>query len=102
MFSIVTTEANGLMAKVHNVKKRMPTILDKDLAYEWIFGQLDEKRITEIGLSQYPSEEIEAYPVDKDYRNALDPTAPFYYPDLPGLDESDGLEKEETVQTSLF
>ena len=102
MFSIVTTEANELMARVHNVKKRMPTILDEDLAYEWMFGQLDEKRISEIGLSQYPSNEMEAYPIDKNYRNALDPTAPFHYPDLPGLDESDGLEEEATMQTTLF
>ena len=30
-FSIVTTEANDLMAEIHNSGKRMPVILDYDL-----------------------------------------------------------------------
>ncbi len=47
-FAIVTTKAKKLMEQVHNSKKRMPTILNEDLAYEWMFGKLDEKRITEI------------------------------------------------------
>jgi len=41
-FAIVTTAANRLMEQVHNSKKRMLTILNEDLAYEWIFGKLDE------------------------------------------------------------
>jgi putative SOS response-associated peptidase YedK len=36
--SIITTEANPLMAKIHNTKKRMPVILEKDLEHEWISG----------------------------------------------------------------
>ena len=31
------------MQQVHNTKKRMPTILNDDLAYEWIFGDLTEE-----------------------------------------------------------
>ena len=51
-FSIVTTKANHLIEQVHNTKKRMPTILNEDLAYEWMFGKLDEKRIAEIATFQ--------------------------------------------------
>ena len=36
--SIITTEANPLMAKIHNTKKRMPVILEKDLENGWISG----------------------------------------------------------------
>ena len=35
-FSIVTTPANQLMAMIHNVKKRMPLILDYEAADKWI------------------------------------------------------------------
>lgn len=35
-YSILTTQANELMAKIHNSKKRMPLILPFHLAREWI------------------------------------------------------------------
>ena len=38
-FSIITTEANPMMEKIHNTKKRMPVILKKDLETEWITGE---------------------------------------------------------------
>jgi len=78
-FSIVTTRANSLMEQVHNSKKRMPTILNEDLGYEWMFGQLDEKRITEIATTQYPSALMNAYPIAKDFLTALNPQEPFEY-----------------------
>lgn len=101
MFSIVTTEANELMAKVHNMKKRMPTILNEDLAYEWFFGKLGHERITEIGLTQYPSEKMTAYTVQRDFRNPLDPIAPFEYLDCPPLNDDDN-ETQIIFQNSLF
>lgn len=66
--AIITTTAveHDLMSQVHNTKKRMPTILNDDLAYEWLFGKLDEKRILEIAKTQYPSKEMHAYPIAKD------------------------------------
>lgn len=39
-FTIITTDANDLMAEIHNTKKRMPVILDRD----------DEKKWMDIGL----------------------------------------------------
>jgi len=85
-FAIVTTEANALMAQVHNSKRRMPTILDEELAYEWMFGNLTEERITEIAKSQFPAEKMEACTVAKDFRESLEPTNGFYYEDLPALE----------------
>jgi putative SOS response-associated peptidase YedK len=35
-FSIVTTDANNLMAEIHNSGKRMPAILDKQAELQWI------------------------------------------------------------------
>jgi putative SOS response-associated peptidase YedK len=67
-FAIVTTKANSLMEQIHNSKKRMPTILNEELAWEWLFGDLDEKRISEIAQSQIPPNEMEAFTITKDFR----------------------------------
>jgi putative SOS response-associated peptidase YedK len=85
-FAIVTTKANELMEQVHNKKKRMPTILNEDLAYEWLFGDLNEQRIQEIASTQFPSKYMTAYTIQKDFKNAADPLAAFEYEDLPPLD----------------
>ncbi len=40
-FSIVTTEANELMSKIHNTKKRMPLILNKNDEAPWLEAGFD-------------------------------------------------------------
>ena len=85
-FAIVTTAANKLMEQVHNSKKRMPTILNDDLAWEWIFGKSDEIRILEIGKNQFPAKGMQACTIAKDFRETLEPTKPFSYQDLPALE----------------
>lgn len=87
-FAIVTTKANKLMEQVHNSKKRMPTILNEDLAYEWMFGNLDENRILEIAATQFPAEEMEACTIAKDFREALEPAKKFQYEDVSALELS--------------
>lgn len=86
--AIVTTAApeGHLMAKVHNSKKRMPTILNEDLGYAWMFDQLTDKRLTEIALTQYPSEEFTACTIAKDFKSQLEPTKPFVWKDLPMIE----------------
>jgi putative SOS response-associated peptidase YedK len=74
------------MEQVHNSKKRMPTILNDDLAYEWMFGDPDEKRILEIAATQYPAEEMQACTIAKDFRDALEPARPFEFEDVPDLE----------------
>jgi putative SOS response-associated peptidase YedK len=74
------------MELVHNAKKRMPTILNEDLAYEWMFGKLDEIRITEIAATQYPAEEMKAISISKDFITALEHQQPFECADLPALE----------------
>ena len=85
-FAIVTTAANPLMEQVHNTKKRMPTILNEDLAWEWLFGDLSEERTTEIGQTQFPAEQMQLCTIAKDFREALEPTSPFSYEDVPILE----------------
>ena len=85
-FSIVTTVANSLMKQVHNSKMRQPTILTDDLAWDWLFGDLSEERIKEIGQYQFPATGMEVYTLPKDFKDALDPTAPCEYPELEPLE----------------
>lgn len=84
-FAIVTTEANDLMQQVHNSKRRMPTILPESLAYEWLFGELDEKRIKELATYQFDSDEMFAWPVAKNFLKAEEPELEFEYEDLPPI-----------------
>ena len=100
--SIVTTEANLVMSQIHNSKKRMPTMLNDDLAWQWMFGKLDEKRISEIARWQIPWQNLDFYTLAKDFLNSHDPLKEFVYPELPALDIP-GLENQQPQgQMELF
>jgi putative SOS response-associated peptidase YedK len=84
-FAIVTTAANHLMAQVHNKKKRMPLILSDDQARRWLDPTLQEKDIQAMARIQFPEQQMQAYPIIKDFRTAPDPIEPAVYPGLPEL-----------------
>jgi putative SOS response-associated peptidase YedK len=84
-FSIVTTAANALMQKIHNSKKRMPTILSKELAEEWIAEGLSKERISQIAATQHPAEMMEAYTVPKDFQEISNPKEKHVYEDWDGV-----------------
>ena len=85
-FAIVTTEANELMQQVHNTKKRMPTILSEELAWEWIMNDLPEERIKEIAAYQLPSEAMYAFPIAKEFKIMVEPCIEYHYEELPALE----------------
>ena len=61
-FSVVTTEASPMMARVHNTKKRMPVILHRQDERRWLdrgFSGEDVKAL----LRPYDDGELEAYEV---------------------------------------
>jgi putative SOS response-associated peptidase YedK len=93
-FAIVTTAANDLMQKVHNKKKRMPTILNESLAEEWLTETISEQRIKAIASYSYPSEKLNAYPIRKDFKMSAFPQEKCNYPELPSLDASEGFSNE--------
>jgi putative SOS response-associated peptidase YedK len=86
--AITTTKANKLMEQVHNSKMRMPTILNDELAWEWMMTDLSDERITEIASTQFPTELMTACTITKEFQALLDPTEPFEYADLPALELS--------------
>lgn len=83
--SICTTSApeGHIMAKIHNSKMRMPTILNEDLAWEWLLGDLSEAHITQIGGMQFPSELMEAWTVAKDFKERGKPEKKVVWEELP-------------------
>jgi putative SOS response-associated peptidase YedK len=88
-FSIITTEANPLLAQIHNTKRRMPVILPGENEKKWLDNTLD---IKDIGAMLQPYEgEMEAYPVDRSIsRLGLNTSNPSVlekkqYPDLPPI-----------------
>jgi putative SOS response-associated peptidase YedK len=60
--SIVTMPANALMVEIHNVKHRMPAILDKEDRDAWLNAAPEEALKL---LRQYPDTHMVATPVSK-------------------------------------
>jgi putative SOS response-associated peptidase YedK len=79
------TAANHVMNQIHNTKKRMPTILTEDLAWEWLMEKPTEERLSQIARTQIPSSYLEFCTIDPDYRTRLEAT-PRNYPELSAID----------------
>ncbi len=60
--SIITTEANDLMGEIHH---RMPVILHPENYGAWLDRGFDEKEALIDLLRAYPSDEMEAYAVNR-------------------------------------
>lgn len=92
-FSIVTTEGNSLLARIHNNPKlagpRMPLILPDEMADQWLQPLRDDRDRGELeGLIRpYPEQELEAYTVTRlrgrEYPgNVPEVSDPVAYPEL--------------------
>lgn len=86
-YSILTVEANELMAKIHNIKKRMPVVIPKDLEAAWLTPDLSRNLIEGL-MAPFPTDLMEAYPIAKFANNTkVDRNIPqvlerFDYPEL--------------------
>jgi len=83
-FSIITTEANDLMAGIHNSGRRMPVILNKSAEKAWI--DLSTSQDDALGLLKpCPSEILKAYTISplinarSSDRNTPELIKPFNY-----------------------
>jgi putative SOS response-associated peptidase YedK len=61
-FSIITTEANDMMAEIHNSKKRMPVILDRSTENIWINLSVKPADALEL-LKPCPSDYLKAHTI---------------------------------------
>lgn len=84
-FSIVTTQANPLMERIHNTKKRMPVILTPDNEKEWMGGKLSLRKTKQL-LLPLDEEELNAFTISPAISNSgTDPgdpaiIKPYEYP----------------------
>lgn len=65
-FSVITREANSRMRIIHNGGPnagRMPLILPKELALKWLEPDLPEAELKMIASYEFPSQQLEAWPV---------------------------------------
>lgn len=65
-FTILTKEASPLFAKIHNLKKRQPVILDDESTKSWLSNDLNQEDIKEIIHIEYPEAKLDTYTVSKD------------------------------------
>ncbi len=83
-FSIVTTEANDLMAGIHNSGKRMPVILKKTSESRWIDNSISQEDALSL-LTPCPSEILMAHTISplinsrSSDRNTPDLIKPYNY-----------------------
>ncbi|MFP4050848.1 MAG: SOS response-associated peptidase [Thermoplasmata archaeon] len=74
-YSIITTEANPLLEKIHNKKKRMPAIIRRKDEKKWISKDLSQDEIGSM-LESYPDKELEAYPIKRMITKDVDENVP--------------------------
>ena len=79
------TDSNSVISQIHNSKKRMPSILTEDLAWEWLMEKPSAERLSQIARTQIPSNLLEFCTVDRNYRTTLEAT-PLEYPELAAID----------------
>lgn len=63
-FSIITTKANPLLAKIHNTKKRMPVILTEENGLKWLDPEQPVPDALKL-LKPYQNSELGAYTISK-------------------------------------
>ncbi|MFN8276347.1 MAG: SOS response-associated peptidase [Chitinophagales bacterium] len=86
-FSILTTEANALMAEIHNTKKRMPFILPTSTEATWLNPMLTHSDIEKL-MQPYAHEKMRAYTISPLITSRQQPTnvpevlQPLMYPEL--------------------
>ena len=73
-YSIVTTEANELMRRIHNTNFRMPVILAPAEEARWLDAALTQSEIEAL-MQPYPSDGMTAHVIGRDFlrRNPHDP-----------------------------
>jgi putative SOS response-associated peptidase YedK len=86
-YAIITVEANELVGKIHNTKKRMPLILEPEKSLKWIDKNTSEKDIKQmmqpVGASQMKAHTIKKFmPVKPEDSYKPQIIAYYHYPEL--------------------
>jgi SOS response associated peptidase (SRAP) len=78
--TIITIPPNPLLAEIHNVKQRMPAILQSEDIEAWLMGSVDD---AQGALKRYPAETMTAWPASRrvntpknDHETLIEPETP--------------------------
>ena len=86
-FSILTTAANPMMARIHNSKERMPVIIPTHLYRKWLAPALNKNEVSSF-FDPYPELELAAHTISKlissrtQDSNVPEVKDPWPYPEL--------------------
>lgn len=74
-FSIITTQANPLMAYIHNTNFRMPVLIHKEEEEKWLYPELKEEEIKAF-LQPFDESLMDAYVIHNNFlkKNPQDPS----------------------------
>ena len=92
-YTMLTTDANPLLAAIHNTKKRMPCVLTDMLdrpgtEQAWLHNELTEQEALALLAQQYPADQLHSYSISKRITSRTEPSdvpevmAPYDYPEL--------------------
>ncbi len=91
-YTIITCDANALMAKIHNKKQRMPVILKENDWKKWINKDISKDESLNL-LRPYDENDMKAYTISKliaekdKNHNIQDIIKPFNYPILKSYEQ---------------
>ncbi|SFC91151.1 SOS response-associated peptidase [Spirosoma endophyticum] len=87
-YTLLTTDANPLLAAIHNTKKRMPCVLTPDAEHAWLHDDLSESDALKLLDKQYPANHMHSYSISKRITSRSEPSdvpdvlKPADYPEL--------------------
>ncbi|WP_019987347.1 SOS response-associated peptidase [Rudanella lutea] len=64
-YTLLTTDANPLLAAIHNTKQRMPCLLTPEAEQAWLHESLDEKQTLELLATAYPASRMHSHSISK-------------------------------------
>ena len=86
-FSVLTTKANDLMEKIHNLKKRMPLIIDRNDFKKWLDPDSNKEEVIQL-MQPFPSGKMTAYTIGqyanstRNNRNIPEISSAVTYPEI--------------------
>ncbi|HZX74279.1 MAG TPA: SOS response-associated peptidase family protein, partial [Cyclobacteriaceae bacterium] len=72
-YTLLTGEANPLMARIHNNKKRMPIIIEREYEKDWLNPNLTKEDVLAL-CRPFDEKKMEAYTVSKRITSRKEPT----------------------------
>jgi putative SOS response-associated peptidase YedK len=72
-YTVLTTKANKLMEKIHNNKRRMPVIIERQYENDWLNGNLTKDDVNAF-CQPFNTNLMDAYPISKRITSRTDPS----------------------------